>query len=120
MIPCQSCGHQNPIATRFCRSCGVRLELKQEAVFKAVNDDLAEGRSLRWLARGNSAMAFGGFLLVCGLVLRYAVVPPFPRADIPPVDVGSVLPAKLPAVAPEAQPKADAAVPPKPAEPAKP
>lgn len=109
MIPCQQCGHQNPIASRYCRSCGVKLEVKQETVFKAVSDDLAEGRSLRWLARGNSALAIGGFILVCGLVLRYAVVPPFPRADIPPVDAGGVVPDKLPSIAAPPEPAAEPA-----------
>lgn len=108
MIPCDACGHQNPIATRFCRSCGAKLVVRQETVFKAVADDLAEGRSLRWIQRGNSAVAIGGFLLVCALVLRYAVVPPFPRVDIPPVDAGSIVPDKLP-VPPAVPPAPDAA-----------
>lgn len=102
MIPCDACGHQNPLTTRFCRQCGERLVINQEAVAQALQDDLAEGRSLRWLARGSSAMSVGGFLLLCGLVLRFVVVPPLPAPDVPPVEAGSVVPAPLPSATPVA------------------
>jgi hypothetical protein len=96
MIPCDACGNQNPLNTRFCRQCGERLVINQDVVAQALQDDFAEGRSLRWMARGSSAVSVGGFLLVCALVLRLVVVPPLPLADVPPVDAGSVMPEVLP------------------------
>lgn len=96
MITCDACGNQNPLNSRFCRQCGARLVINQGAVEQALQDDFAEGRSLRWMARGSSAVSVGGFLLMCGLVLRFVVVPPLPPAEVPPVDAGSVVPEVLP------------------------
>lgn len=92
MIPCDACGHQNPLTSRHCRQCGVKLVINQDAVVQALQNDFAEGRSLQWLARGGSAVSLGGFLLLCALVLRFVVVPPLPPAEVPPVEAGSVLP----------------------------
>ncbi|MBN8526035.1 MAG: hypothetical protein J0M02_11930 [Planctomycetes bacterium] len=107
MIPCQACGNQNPIGTRYCRRCGEKVHADQQQVMQAVqstNDDLA---SRKWLERGRSALVIGAFLLVCALVLRYAVVPPMPSAEVPPVDAGPFIPAELPKV----EAKAEAAAP---------
>lgn len=96
MITCGACGTQNQLTGRYCRKCGAKLVINQEAVTQALQDDLAEGRSMRWLAAGRSALSIGGFLLVCALVMRYVVVPAMPPADIPPVEAGSVMPEAKP------------------------
>jgi hypothetical protein len=112
MIPCQACGNQNPMGTRFCRRCGVKIEFNQQQVVESVQRDNADAASTRWLERGRSMLIIGGFFLTCALVLRYAVVPAMPQADVPPVDVGGFLPEQLPksaeAAAPEVKPGAKA------------
>lgn len=107
MIVCQVCGNQNPIGTRYCRRCGEKVRSDQQAIMQAVQATSADEASARWLQRGRSALVVGSFLLVCALVLRYALVPPMPPADVPPVDVGGILPAELPrgAAADEAPPR---------------
>jgi hypothetical protein len=93
MIPCQVCGNQNPIGTRFCRACGERIAVvKVDQLAAAVRDDQVSAASLRRLEGGRSLLLVGLFLLVCALVLRYAVVPPLPAADVPPLPAGELLP----------------------------
>lgn len=96
MIPCQSCGNQNPIGTRYCRKCGTKIEVQQGAIVEAVERDNADLSSQRWLERGRSALIIGLFFLTCGLVLRFSIVPPMPAADVPPVEIGPWLPDELP------------------------
>ncbi len=96
MIPCQSCGNQNPIGTRYCRKCGTKIEVAPNQIFEAVQRDNADLGAARWFERGRSILIIGMFFLTCALVLRYAIVPPMPVADVPPVDVGSFLPDQLP------------------------
>ena len=98
MITCQSCGNQNPMGTRFCRRCGIKIEVDQQQVFESVQRDNADAASTRWFERGRSALIIGLFFLTCALVLRYSVVPPIPAADVPPVNVGGFLPEQLPKV----------------------
>ena len=98
MIPCQSCGNDNPIGTRYCRRCGTKIEVNQEQVVAAVQRDQADVASARWFERGRSALIIGLFFLTCALVLRYSIVPQLPAADVPPVDMGGILPAELPRV----------------------
>ncbi len=111
MILCQVCGNQNPIGTRYCRRCGEKIQVDQQQVFQAVQDNQSEINSKRWMERGRSLLVIGGFFLVCALVLRYAVVPPMPVTEVPPVDVGGFIPAELPKIELKAEP---AAAPPKP------
>lgn len=83
MIPCSTCSFANPMGTRWCRQCGAKLELdaKQiEASVSATNAATADGR---WLEHGRSALGIGGFVLVTTIILRVALVPTLPRADIP-------------------------------------
>ncbi len=96
MITCATCSHQNPLGTRYCRTCGNKLVVNQGVVEQAIQDDFAEGRSLRQMARGISAVSIGGFLRFSALVLSYVVVPPLPPADVPSVEAGSVLPETTP------------------------
>lgn len=98
MIPCQACGNQNPIGTRYCRACGTKIEFTPGQVLEAVQRDQAALASSRWFELGRSALIIGLFFLTCALVLRYSIVPPMPAADVPPVDVGSFLPRELPKV----------------------
>jgi hypothetical protein len=111
MILCQVCGNQNPIGTRYCRRCGEKIQIGQQQVFQAVQDNQSEIDSKRWLERGRSLLVIGGFFLVCALVLRYAVVPPMPVAEVPSVEIGSFVPTELPTIELKAEPAAE---PPKP------
>lgn len=92
MIICQNCGHRNPLRTRYCHACGARLEARPEEVALAVQEDREEAAATRWLEHGRSLLVVGLFLLTCALVLRYAIVPPLPPAEVPPLDPGPVLP----------------------------
>jgi hypothetical protein len=107
MISCQSCGNQNPIGTRYCRRCGTKIEFTPGLVLAAVQREQAAAASSRWFEHGRSALTIGLFLLTCALVLRYAVVPPMPAAEVPAVGVGSFLPRELPK--PEAKSEAQPA-----------
>ncbi len=106
MIPCQACGKQNPIGTRYCRACGTKIEINQDLVVQAVTEDRADAASARWFERGRSLLIIGMFFMTCALVMRLSVVPPMPVADVPPIDVGGFLPTQLPksAAAAEAKP----------------
>lgn len=109
MIPCQSCGAQNPIGTRYCRACGTKLEVQQAQVFSAVKQDIAKHAADRWLQRGRSMLMIGAFLLTAALAFLYAVVPELPPAVVPLQDAGPVVP-EFPATAPApAQPAPPAA-----------
>ena len=105
MISCQACGNDNPIGTRYCRRCGTKIEVNQEQVVAAVQRDQADVAAARWFERGRSALIIGLFFLTCALVLRYSIVPPLPAADVPPVDVGGILPSELPRVEAKAEAK---------------
>jgi hypothetical protein len=103
MIACQACGNDNPIGTRYCRRCGAKLAFSQERVVAAVQRDQADLAAARWSERGRSALIIGLFLLTCALVLRYAIVPQLPEADVPPVEFGGILPSELPRVEAQAE-----------------
>lgn len=105
MIPCQSCGNDNPIGTRYCRRCGTKIEVNQQQVVAAVQRDQADVAATRWFERGRSALIIALFFLTCALVLRYSIVPPLPAADVPPVDVGGILPSELPTAEAKPAPK---------------
>lgn len=104
MILCQACGNDNPISTRYCRRCGAKIVVAPQEVFAAVQRDQADVASSRWFERGRSLLIIAMFFLTCALILRYAIVPSMPAADVPPVDVGGFLPAKLPKVEAKAVP----------------
>lgn len=107
MIPCQVCGNQNPIGTRYCRRCGEKIQVDQRQLFEAVQEDQDAKASLRWIERGRSLLVMGLFLLVCALVVSQALVPAMPVAEVPPVAAGALLPGNLPRV--EVRPEAKAA-----------
>ncbi|MCX8039035.1 MAG: hypothetical protein N3B15_00440 [Planctomycetota bacterium] len=92
MIVCQACGHRNPLRTRYCHACGVRLEANLREIAVAVEEDREAQMAERWLERGRSLFLLGAFFLTCALVLRYAVVPELPPAVMPPIAVGPLLP----------------------------
>lgn len=84
MIPCQKCGHENPLTTTFCHGCGVRLEVSYAEVARSVTTTATAQRDLDILGWGRSALSLAAFLLVCSLVLRYVAVPRAPAAHVPP------------------------------------
>lgn len=114
MIPCQDCGNQNPLGTRYCRVCGTKIVVDKNRVFQAVSHDNEVSASKRFLDSGRSALLLGSFVLLCALVLRYSVVPDFPQSDVPPF-VGTELIAPLAAPPPPAAPAALPALPAAPA-----
>lgn len=83
MISCQSCGHDNPLGTTFCRGCGTRLMVDYEAIEASVHRTRMGERDHALLASGRSALMLCAFALVCALIARYVVVPPMPPT-VPP------------------------------------
>ncbi len=106
MISCQKCAHENPIGTRFCRGCGVRLEFNLQDIEQSIvgtkKADL-DDHVFRW---GRSSFALCGFLLVCTLVLRHVVAPPMPPSDWPDAPLLPLIPKDPPAWAVNAIPSA--------------
>lgn len=92
MIPCRACGAANEIMARYCRSCGVKLEVGAADVQQAVGATRSMQDAQRWLQRGGSLLAVALFLLTCALVVRYVLVPPMPAAQVPPADAGGIVP----------------------------
>jgi hypothetical protein len=83
MIPCQKCLFVNPMGTRWCRQCGEKLDLNAtqvEAFISATQAAAAEDRLSGW---GGSVFSAGLFILISTSVVRMALVPALPPADIP-------------------------------------
>jgi uncharacterized membrane protein YvbJ len=98
MISCQSCGHDNPLGTSFCRGCGTRLVVDYAAIEQSVFQDRLAQRDHALLRTGRSALMLCSFALVCALIARYVVVPPMPPTVPPPAPTLEVfLPATTPA-----------------------
>ena len=83
MISCQSCGHDNPLGSTFCRSCGTRLVVDYQAIEQSVHRTRLAERDHALLRSGRSALMLASFALVCALIARYVVVPPMPPT-VPP------------------------------------
>jgi hypothetical protein len=83
MIPCQKCGHINPLGTSFCRGCGTRLEFDYEAVAASVAGTKRDHRDENVFTWGRSALTLCGFALICALIVRYVMVPPMPLLEYP-------------------------------------
>ena len=104
MISCQKCAHENPIGTKFCRGCGVRLEFNLQDIEQSIvgtKKANLDDRVFRW---GRSSFALCGFLLVCALVLRHVVAPPMPPSDWPDAPLLPLIPKDPPAWAVNAIP----------------
>ena len=102
MISCQSCGHENPLGTSFCRGCGKRLVVDFAAIEQSVHSSRIADRDHTLLRSGRSALMLCSFALVCALIARYVVVPPMP-ATVPPQ--APFIEVFLPPTAPAAQAK---------------
>ena len=90
MISCDTCGSANPLGTRWCRQCGNKLVIDASKVEAAVAATDAAAADDRFVAWGRSAIGLGAFLLIAVVVLRLALVPSMPLADVPsqlPVEV---------------------------------
>jgi hypothetical protein len=97
VIACPSCGFDNPLGTRFCRSCGGKIEVKLSHIVGSIEQtkrDLGDERIGR---AGRNTLTLTLFILVCALVFRWVVVPKMPPADLPPVPMGRILPEQPPA-----------------------
>lgn len=92
MIPCSKCLFVNPMGTRWCRQCGEKLDLNArqvEASVAATNVAHADDRILGW---GRSAFSSGAFILITTIILRAALVPALPPADIPTLLPAQIIP----------------------------
>ncbi len=83
MISCDTCGFVNPLGTRWCRQCGNKLNIDATKVEAAVAATDAAEAGDRFLAGSRSAVSLGLFLLIAVLILRLALVPRLPPADVP-------------------------------------
>ena len=97
MIPCQKCGRGNPLGTSFCRGCGTRLVFDPAAIAASVAGARRDTRDEQVLAWGSSALTLCGFVLICALIVRYALVPPLPPLDYPQAPAVALFPAEAPA-----------------------
>jgi hypothetical protein len=92
MIACPACGHDNPLGTRFCRSCGGKMEIKLAQVVGSIEQTRQQNREESILKAGRSALGLSIFLLLCAIILRAMVVPQMPVADLPAPDIPTLVP----------------------------
>ena len=97
MIPCQKCGHINPLGTSFCRGCGTRLEFDYEAVAASVAGTKRDHQDENVFTWGRSALTLCGFALICALIVRYVMVPPMPLVEFPLAPAIALFPKDAPA-----------------------
>lgn len=97
MIPCQKCGHINPLGTSFCRGCGTRLEFDYEAVAASVAGTKRDHQDEHVFTWGRSALTLCGFALICALIVRYVMVPPMPLLEFPLAPPIALFPKDVPA-----------------------
>ncbi len=107
MIVCPTCSNNNPLGTRFCRACGAKLEVKLAQVMGSIETTKKGNRDDAIFNSGRSAVTLAGFLLVCVVVFRALIVPAMPLADLPPPQLGSILPQEIPPPAIVAAPVGD-------------
>ncbi len=100
MISCQVCAHDNPLGTKFCRSCGTRLEVDYQSIEQSVAQTRLDQRDDAVLRSGRSALLLCTFALVCALIARYVLVPPMPPVVPPLAPVVEIFLPAITAVAP--------------------
>jgi hypothetical protein len=83
MIPCQKCLFVNPMGTRWCRQCGEKLDLNATQVEASISATQAAEAEDRLSGLGRSVFSTGLFILLTTVVVRMALVPALPPADIP-------------------------------------
>lgn len=115
MIPCSKCLFNNPMGTRYCRQCGEKLELNARMVEASVAATTLANADDRILGWGRSAFSTGAFILITAIILRTALVPALPPADIPTQLPAQVIPVfdRTPAPAMQAGPGNTAVVSPR-------
>jgi hypothetical protein len=96
VIACPACGFDNPLGTRFCRSCGGKIEVKLSHIVGSIEQTKQQYADDRIARAGRNALTLTLFLLICALVFRWIVVPKMPPADLPPVPLSSILPDQRP------------------------
>lgn len=92
MIPCPKCSHVNPLGTRFCRSCGEKLDVKVAQVMASVEQKRDTDRDERIYKAGRGALTLTVFALVCALTFRWLIVPDMPAPELPAVALGDIEP----------------------------
>jgi hypothetical protein len=92
VIPCPNCTFVNPLGTRFCRSCGERIEVKLSQVAESVTKTNKSNRETSLVKAGMSSLTLGGFLLVAAIIFRCTLVPDVPAPDLPPVAMQDLIP----------------------------
>ncbi|MBA3708034.1 MAG: zinc ribbon domain-containing protein [Planctomycetes bacterium] len=98
MIPCPTCEFVNPLGTRFCRSCGGKLDLKMSQVTGSIKNLKEQNRADQISSLGRSIFSLSAFLFIFTIVVRVMVVPAMPIADLPPAQVDALLPKDGPAM----------------------
>lgn len=93
MITCSTCGFANGLTSSYCRQCGAKLVMGAAQLQQAVATTDALQADDRALASGRSSIGMAAFLLVVAAVVRFAVVPAMPPADLPVPDLGPAIPA---------------------------
>ena len=83
MILCGKCGHQNPLGTIFCLSCGNKLEVGLSDVMGSVEETKAENRDIALFRLGRNSLSLCGFLLAVALIINGLVVPDLPDRLMP-------------------------------------
>lgn len=87
MIPCQDCGHDNPLGSVFCHRCGERLQVNLAQVAGSVAISRTHDRINRFCTAAGNALLVAGFLLAAALVIRHTMIPDLPPASLmPPAD----------------------------------
>jgi hypothetical protein len=99
VIACPACGYDNPLGTRFCRSCGGKIEVKLAHIVGSIEQTKQQYADDRLARAGRNALTLTLFVTVCALVFRWVVVPNMPPADLPPVPMGRILPEQPPTAA---------------------
>jgi hypothetical protein len=83
MIICPHCGHENPLGTLYCRSCGEKLGMTASTVMGGVAADQAADRANLLYRYSRNALSIGVGLLVLGIVVVIAFEPDLPRVTQP-------------------------------------
>jgi hypothetical protein len=96
VIPCPVCGYTNPLGTRFCRSCGGKLDVKMAQVVGSIQDLKNQNRADAVSRMGRSIFSLSVFALIFVLVVRVMVIPPIPIAELPPAQIEQLIPAENP------------------------
>ena len=87
MIPCQDCGHDNPLGSVFCHRCGERLQVNLQQVAGSVAISRTHDRINRFSTAARNALMVACFLLIAALIIRHTLVPDLPPVTLmPPAD----------------------------------